>query len=132
MVWSGVRATAETTPVTSFESRADPKMILILWLFAVWGVTAILTRSSLLAPLRDRLDPNTKLGQLARCAMCTGLWVGIAASLTGFGPAHLLHQDALALPLRLAVDGAAASAGADLMCNAVDALKGVASLMVKQ
>lgn len=111
-------------------------MTFLFWLLAVWGVTAILTRSSLLAPLRDRLDPNTKLGQLARCAMCTGLWVGIAFSLLGFGPSNLsqIAFDAhpLALPLRLVLDGAAASAGADLLCNVVDALKGVASFMVKR
>lgn len=65
-----------------------------LWLVAVFGLTWIITRSVLFAPLRA-LFPKPMgsapfLGTLLRCPQCMGFWVGAFFSLAGFNAFELL------------------------------------------
>ncbi len=61
---------------------------LALWVFTVWGITAIISLSQIVAPIRNWFwgHPRTavasiqwviwKIGKLLTCPMCTSFWVG--------------------------------------------------------
>ena len=55
---------------------------MILGLFLTYGVTLVVTGSSIFRPIRQ-LD----LSGLLKCPMCTGWWVGFGLSLYSLGPA---------------------------------------------
>lgn len=54
-----------------------------LWLalLGAAGFTLILTGSTIAAPLRDAIPPNTGIGQAIRCPACAGYWVGFGTGL---------------------------------------------------
>lgn len=59
---------------------------MIFWLFLTYGITLIITGSSIFRPIRQR-DPSG----LLRCPMCTGWWVGLGVSFAfHLGPAVLM------------------------------------------
>ncbi len=55
-----------------------------LVLLGAVGATIVLTRGSIAEPVREVFPPNTTLGKMIRCAMCSGFWVGLV-----FAPAFL-------------------------------------------
>jgi hypothetical protein len=79
--------------------------MLIAWLLVTFGVTIVITKSRIGAPLRRRFpirttdgsgpdDKRVTLAHLLRCPMCTGWWVGAALS-----PLHIrVFQDAFWVP----------------------------------
>jgi len=84
--------------------------MLLVWVLAVYGTTAIVTESKLFAPIRALASRRWAwLGSLLGCAMCVGWWCGAALSVLGWSPT------AGAVPawwprwLRVILDGAAAS-----------------------
>lgn len=66
--------------------------LFLCWWAVVWGATMISTQSTLFAPFRRRsAQLNIWLGTLVICPMCTGFWVGVAASFLHLhGPAEAL------------------------------------------
>ena len=59
-------------------------MGLLPWGLLAFGVTLIVTRSTLFLPLRQALKPRTKWGWvLFKCPMCFGFWVGVLLGLLG-------------------------------------------------
>ena len=66
--------------------------MLIAWMLVTFGVTIVITKSRIGAPLRRRFpirttdgsgpdDKRVTVAHLLRCPMCTGWWVGAALSL---------------------------------------------------
>ena len=119
---------------------------LAAWILIVWGVTSVVTTSRLLRPLRDRFAPETLAYDFVRCPQCIGWWVGLCASVAlrlGVARAALEPRLCEAPPvvLGLPLGGILIAAACDAFassamcagCAAVtDALKGVASLMVRR
>ena len=57
---------------------------MVLWLFLTYGITLVVTGSSIFRPIRQ-YDPSG----LLKCPMCTGWWVGFVLSfLLHLGPAQ--------------------------------------------
>jgi hypothetical protein len=54
--------------------------VLLTYILGVYGISWIITRSQLVKPLREKLDPKTFLGELVRCIVCTGTWVGMGVA----------------------------------------------------
>lgn len=50
--------------------------MILQWLFLTFGITLVITGSSILRPVRQ-MDPTG----LLKCPMCTGWWVGLLLSL---------------------------------------------------
>ena len=83
--------------------RPQTSVELTVWAMVVYGLTLILTTSSLFAGARRHLlRIHPMLGALARCPMCLGFWVGAAGALmpslrvvdTGFLPCDLILSGA--------------------------------------
>ena len=55
---------------------------MILWLLLTYGITLVITGSSIFRPVRQ-MDPTG----LLKCPMCTGWWVGMALTFCNLGPA---------------------------------------------
>ena len=55
---------------------------LLYFLLACWGVTAIVTMSTVFSPVRRFVAARVwhKLGELISCPQCTGFWVGLGLS----------------------------------------------------
>lgn len=104
---------------------------LLAWAFVAFGVTDILSRSSIFKPLRTRLETWGETSKVAHwlhkliiCPRCTGFWVGVLLSLlglslvrlTGFVPADGATITTAVLPITWPrwlvcwADGAATSA----------------------
>ena len=61
---------------------------LALWVFTVWGMTAIISLSQIVKPIRDWFwgPPQTtikpiqwviwQIGKMISCSMCTSFWIG--------------------------------------------------------
>jgi hypothetical protein len=68
------------------EGRDPP----VIWLLSCFGLTWIVTRSVLFAPLRARLPKPVGTtpfwGTLVRCPQCFGFWVGVLHALVGVAP----------------------------------------------
>jgi hypothetical protein len=84
-------AALEKYPSSSLQQRlldrAGAVSALLAWILVVVGLTVIVTRSSLFAPLR-RLLP----WKLLHCPMCFGFWAGFGVSaLCGVSAATLLN-----------------------------------------
>lgn len=62
--------------------------MIILWLLSCFGLTWIITRSVIFAPLRTFLPKPMGTtpfwGTLVRCPQCMGFWVGVAHAVGGF------------------------------------------------
>ncbi len=108
---------------------------MIVWALVVWGVTSVLTQSRVLRGFRERFEPGSLAGDFVRCPQCVGWWVGLGASLA----LHLgVAEAAVGIPgpvRRLVVvlcDAFATSAAAALASKLEDALKGIASLMIRR
>ena len=57
---------------------------MVLWLFLTYGITLVVTGSSIFRPIRQK-DPSG----LLKCPMCTGWWVGLGLCVfLGLGPAQ--------------------------------------------
>lgn len=53
-------------------------MNLVAFILAAWGVTAIITLSSLFRPVRRFFAARSQfLGELFSCPQCLGFWVGL-------------------------------------------------------
>ena len=50
--------------------------VLVGWMLSTYGLTLVVTHSSIMAPLRARLAPYPFFGRLVRCPMCFGWWAG--------------------------------------------------------
>ena len=59
------------------ESTIQGLKDLTFFLFAVYGISWVITRSKLTKPLRDRLKPVRFIGDLIHCIVCTGTWVAL-------------------------------------------------------
>lgn len=61
-------------------------MILFLFVLIGFGITTIITKSTIFEPLRDRLDnggdslSENFWGLLIVCPMCVGFWIGVLES----------------------------------------------------
>ena len=61
-------------------------MNLFLFILIGFGITTIITKSTLFEPLRDRLDNGSDIvmenfwGMLIVCPMCVGFWIGVLES----------------------------------------------------
>lgn len=61
-------------------------MSLLLFILIGFGITTIITKSSIFEPLRDRLDnggdtlSENFFGMLIVCPMCVGFWIGVLQS----------------------------------------------------
>lgn len=61
-------------------------MNLFLFILIGFGITTIITKSTLFEPLRDRLDNGSDVvtenfwGMLIVCPMCVGFWIGVLES----------------------------------------------------
>lgn len=68
-------------------------LALVTWALLCLGPTVALTQASILEPLRASLGSVwAPLGELSRCALCTGFWVGVVWALLcpHLGPAAAL------------------------------------------
>lgn len=54
---------------------------LLVYTSAVYGVSWILSMSSLFEPLREKLSDVPVLGTLLQCIVCTSVWVGLLIGL---------------------------------------------------
>lgn len=74
-------------------------MNLLLFLLIGFGVTTIITKSTLFEPLRNHLDNGGEsikdnfLGFLIVCPMCVGFWVGVFWSQSFYSPTWYLTGD---------------------------------------
>ncbi len=78
------------------------------WVITSFGLALIITQSKIFKSFRERIRlSSTFLGDLVRCIMCTGFWIGIALSLLfDLGPnIHLIRIK----PIRIFADGFATS-----------------------
>ena len=54
----------------------------LVWMFTLLGVTVIVTKSSLLLPLRLKISSiNRYLGSLISCGLCFSFWAAIGIAL---------------------------------------------------
>jgi hypothetical protein len=94
--------------------------MLLAWTLAVYGTTAVVTESKLLAPIRAFLARRSPfLGALLSCALCFGFWAGAGYSLLGLS---LVASSAPAwwpLGLRAFADGAAGAAVSWILATVV-------------
>lgn len=61
-------------------------MFLLLFLLASFGITAIITNSSIFSPIRnlfEKINPSF-LGEGIVCPQCVGFWIGVILSVIGF------------------------------------------------
>ena len=54
---------------------------LLLFTLSVYGLSWLVTRARISAPLRERLRPVPFLGPLLQCIVCTGTWIAMGLSL---------------------------------------------------
>ena len=54
---------------------------LLLYTLAVYGLSWLLTRAKISAPLREILRPIPFLGPLIHCIVCTGTWISMGLAL---------------------------------------------------
>jgi hypothetical protein len=67
-------------------------LILLFYVISCYGITTILVQSKAVAPLRKSLD-GTIIGELLKCMLCTGFWVGLLSPLLfGFTLVEYLSQ----------------------------------------
>ena len=97
---------------------------MFIYIFLVYGMTNIITQSSIFEPLRIKInEKNPMLGLLVSCPMCMGFWVGIFALFCGYVPMRD-NVDILPIPivnslLYAVLIGSIASGVAWLMHNVV-------------
>jgi len=114
-------------------------LLLLSWLLLIWGVTSVITQGRILRSFRDLpIFPLESLaGDFIRCPQCIGWWVGLIVSLTWhLGPARLALEPSgppFLQAVQLGVDDAFSACAVAAGCAKVeDALKGIASLMVRR
>ncbi len=67
---------------------------LLLWILVSFGMTVTVTLSTLFSPLRIKATKiNHWLGDLVRCPMCFGFWVGLGLSTFWFSPTGFILLD---------------------------------------
>jgi hypothetical protein len=60
---------------------------LLVWILVCYGITLVVTGSSIMAPVRDKSwKIHKKLGELLNCPMCFGFWAGVGVSLLWASP----------------------------------------------
>lgn len=60
---------------------------MFIYTFIIYGLTNIITQSTIFEPFRDKMnDRNEWLGLLVNCPMCMGFWVGIFVLICGLSP----------------------------------------------
>lgn len=65
----------------------------LIFSLVVFGLTNIVVGSKLFSPVRDRLQQiNPRLGELAKCMMCAGFWVGLFVSILGLNLCNQLRH----------------------------------------
>jgi hypothetical protein len=55
---------------------------LVVYTGSVYGLSWLVTRSKLFAPVRERLRPVPFVGHLIQCIVCTSVWVAAGVLLT--------------------------------------------------
>jgi hypothetical protein len=50
--------------------------VMVGWMLSAYGLTLVVTHSSIMAPLRALLAPYPFFGRLVKCPMCFGWWAG--------------------------------------------------------
>jgi len=78
------------------------------WIITSFGISLVITQSKIFKSTRERIALASKfLGELVKCIMCTGFWVGITLSLLfNLGP----NISAISIkPIRIFADGFATS-----------------------
>ena len=99
-------------------------MELAYFILACWGITAIVTMSTVLAPFRRLVTRvNPKLGEMVSCPQCLGFWVGLGFALVFPVPEIILWR-----PLEVFAQ-AAISSGA---CALFAAFLGMAGWSVEE
>jgi len=82
-----------------------------VWTLTVYGTTAIVTESTLFAPVRAWTSRRWAwLGSLLRCAICFGWWCGAGLSVLGWSPAAEAGPAWWPWWWRAIMDGAASAA----------------------
>jgi hypothetical protein len=62
----------------------------VLWSFAVYGITQIITEATIFEGLRNRLENVKFFGKLVSCFLCASVWISFLLSAWIFSPASLL------------------------------------------
>lgn len=90
---------------------------LIYFLLACWGITQIITLSSIFAPVRRVVTAKIhhKIGELISCPQCTGFWVGLGLAFAFPAPEVICWR-----PLEVFAQGAISSG----VCTILAALLG--------
>jgi hypothetical protein len=69
---------------------------MITWILVAYGLTTLITQSSIMAPLRNKaMTIHDKLGELFHCPMCFGFWSGIILSFAWESPTGNFILDGL-------------------------------------
>ena len=63
---------------------------LLVYLFAVYGMSTIISSEYLLSGLVDKFSKYQKLYYLLTCNKCLSVWIGFGISVLGFGIVHPL------------------------------------------
>ena len=71
-----------------------------------FGISLVITQSKIFAPIRTRIAKiSTFLGDLVKCIMCTGFWIGLFLSLFLNIGINSVHN----VLIRITLDGFATS-----------------------
>lgn len=94
-------------------------MQLLYFLLACWGVTAIVTMSTLFSPVRRFVAVRVwyKLGEMISCPQCTGFWVGLGLAFAFPAPGVILWR-----PLEVFAQAAISSGVCTLLAAVLFAL----------
>lgn len=67
---------------------------LLIWILVCYGITVVVTGSTIMAPIREKSwNLHKKIGELLECPMCFGFWSGLLVSLFWASPTNNLLFD---------------------------------------
>ena len=67
---------------------------LLIWILVCYGITNVVTGSSIMEPIREKSwKIHKKIGELLSCPMCFGFWSGLFVSLLWQSPTNNLLLD---------------------------------------